>query len=311
MTTLRSDLPTVQSFSAGEIDYDLLPQRLRPLNLSQASNPLWRNLATVWLRAQELQLNGMGGDFQADTAPLPIPSCDLCKGVRSLRAGYSGRVAHYIPCPSCVEAEATHATLEMRQTINQKWRMFIPSLKPFVNRPNAPMAMVARAAQQELISRMPEGISLLLIGDPGTGKTRLMSEIAYLARERGLGTIFKTLEFLRGTLQNFGGDGEERARNKTRRDTAWQHLLRADVLVIDEIDHAQGPAIHETLLEILNHRYDHNLTTVLGGNSDSDLIPPVLSRLYAATNLHVDMTGDSDARELFGMDGKAVAVGGD
>lgn len=309
---LRSGLPTLQMFTDGEIDFNLLPPRLRPTSLEQSTNPVWRNIILTFLRAQELALNGITPEFQPIAGDKPaVVVCDLCKGTRTLISGYNERFPVYMDCPDCTKADAAAKAAELRQSINTAWNIPITTFPEFLNRPDAPRAATARDLQQQLLQQIPSAISLLLHGPTGTGKSRLLAEIAVESRKAGKSAIYKNLEPLRQILYDFSGETDmERQKARTRRELAWQHLLHADVVVIDEYDHAEGTAIHERILEMLNWRYDHGLTTVIGANTLKGMLEPVISRLKAKGNLSLSLEGDSDARRFFGHFG-FTAVGGD
>lgn len=279
------------------INWQTLPPRLMPHTAAQASDPIYRNFIRHWLHCQTLVAEGKAANFQAVDIPAPtIDPCPDCHGTRRVLRGFSGRIPQYGECQTCREGVLLAEKQTLRATINRLWhipqRLLLEAKQEWFNRPGATGGNRARIAQQQIIDAMPNATSLFLFGREGTGKTRLGLEVASVAREMQLGAIYKTLEEVRRIIQDRD--------NYERRDLATTHLYRADVVVLDECDHAAGPAIQEWLLELLNQRYAADLTTVIIVNDENVLLAPVRSRLKAERNIHVDLRSDPDARGEMG-----------
>ncbi len=121
----------------------------------------------------------------------------------------------------------------------------------------------------------PEGW-LLLTGTYGCGKTHLAAAIANAQLELGAPVVFAIvpdlLDHLRGT---FAPEAE------TSYDDLFEQLRNAPLLILDDLGaHSSTPWAQEKLFQLLNHRYNAQLPTVITTNQRlDDLDPRLRSRL--------------------------------
>ena len=246
------------------------------------------------------------------------PACPTCGGALFVVPADAPRHARRsIPCPACYQARAQQRAAERAAAligqINHRWPLpkSTPALaaSPWLARPaddvGAVPAARARAAQQLILGEMPSARSLFLYGEPGNGKTRLLAELAVVARERGLSSILRTGEQLREVLHAFPHESERgaaRERKERALEMARDHLRHCHLLCLDELDNTSGIAdgsMSRLILDILNWRYDHGLTTAVAANHIERLAPMIADRLRAVDNASVWLSGPS-VRRYFG-----------
>lgn len=278
-----------------------------PKTLAAAMNPVLANARRQyeWQRENNEPLHGTAPEFMP-------PACRRCHDTGQVRLELDGSFAGYRPCPGeqmngC--AFQARRAAEIGAAINKRWpispfELELATMEWQDERPGAPGAKVAREQQQAFMEQMPSARTLFLFGPPGVGKTRLLSEVAVVARPRGLSSILRSADHIRRILQDFPHKNDEdgvRAYKQRRLDVAWSDLTTADVLCIDEVDHAAGGAIYENLLELLNRRIAAGKSTAIAGNEGIERLGgPVISRLTARGNFAANLQGDSDARRVMG-----------
>lgn len=244
--------------------------------------------------------------------------CQTCKGllavpVSVLEYGPNGKRYNFRPCPACAKPRKEK---KKRMVINHRWpisREYIDLLKhPWMDSSSrVPNAQEARRLQQQVIRHMGDRTqTLFLYGVPGVGKSRLMVGIANLARKKGLSSIMRTAEELRRIIQDFPTSSDSdsiRDEKQKRISIARDDLRAADVLIIDELDDARGPAIQAEFLDILKTRLGQGLTTCFTANVWASqnklgfLSDPIKDRIViSADALHCELTGRS-MRDLVGL----------
>lgn len=100
---------------------------------------------------------------------------------------------------------------------------------------------------------------LVLAGPSGCGKTHLAAAVAHRAVETGHPALFMVVPDLLDHLRAaYAGDGD------TTYDLRIEQVSSAPVLVLDDVGaHASTPWAQEKLLQVLNHRYNLELPTVV------------------------------------------------
>lgn len=146
--------------------------------------------------------------------------------------------------------------------------------------PEAYQACVAYANRTDLFTN--EKNSLMIMGNPGTGKTHLAASIANDFVSKEIPTLFGTLvDHLEHIKEEFehGGTNEYLGRMKS-----------VMVLVIDDLGQEKPTEwMRQTLYQVINHRYEHKLPIVITTNFTADELASylghsVFSRLYEMSN---------------------------
>jgi DNA replication protein DnaC len=210
------------------------------------------------------------------TAPVaaPGPVCGQCQGVGWLKEAVPYGHPHFgvlFPC-LCTRAEQarrkTDALVQLsnlaafREKTFTTFNPFIVGLRPVV-------------PQVRAYARQPDGW-LTLLGSYGVGKTHLAAAIAHETLERGAGVVFAVvpdlLDHLRTTFS---------PHSTISYDERFDILRAAPLLILDDLGtESATPWAREKLYQLLNHRYNHRLPTVVTSNLKPDAIEPrIYSRL--------------------------------
>ncbi len=276
--------PTGQAFRealANHPTWGQFPIHLRPKSSEQMNDIHLLRQAQSWQRRQECS-PPLDAHQPRRVADLPVEKrpkiyraikCQTCQDQKTICRGWLNEYRrHIVPCPDCVIKEKERV---LKQAINQRWQISFQNLKLanmtwIDNRIGAVAADDARAAQQEIIGEMPSQKTLFLYGVSSVGKSRLLAEIALVARQRGLSSIFETAKGIKEIIQDFPLQDDPpllRAEKQRQLKQTRQDLKNADVLLIDELDDVTGRYFQGELLEILNHRLGHGITTCFAANS--------------------------------------------
>ncbi len=108
-----------------------------------------------------------------------------------------------------------------------------------------------------------QGTSLVMLGEPGSGKTHLACAIAQGVIEQGYTAVFTGMgQLLRALRDSY--------REDTTESSAVARFTDPDLLVLDEIGIAIGKEAtrHAQLLDVINARYEAMKPTVLMGNME-------------------------------------------
>ena len=129
--------------------------------------------------------------------------------------------------------------------------------------------------QVRIYARRPDGW-LTLLGPYGVGKTHLAAAIAHETLERGEGVLFAVvpdlLDHLRTTFS---------PQSTIAYDEQFDLLRTAPLLILDDLGtESATPWAREKLYQLINHRYNYRLPTVITSNLKPDAIEPrIYSRL--------------------------------
>jgi DNA replication protein DnaC len=143
--------------------------------------------------------------------------------------------------------------------------------------PDLPESVARKLHQTVSIARdfaqRPEGW-LVLAGETGCGKTHLAAAIAHQQREAGKAYMFVAVPDLLDRLRG-GGQGAR------LRDEYFERVRTSGFLVLDDLGvHSDTPWAQEKLFQILNHRYNAKLPTVITVHPSDELPAALRSRLY-------------------------------
>jgi len=200
------------------------------------------------------------------------PRCPRCDGV-----GYYTEAVPFghpnfgklIPC-ACKQAERERRMIEALYR-----RGNLASLRDKTFASFDPVVPSVRAAFDRAVeyARQPQGW-LVLLGGYGVGKTHLAAAVAHAALARGERVLFTVvpdlLDRLRAALSC-----------DMLYDDQFDLARTAALLILDDLGTESVPsAAHEKLYQIVNHRYNESLPTVITSNrSPQDLDPRILSRM--------------------------------
>ena len=116
---------------------------------------------------------------------------------------------------------------------------------------------------------------LILSGPTGTGKTHLAAAIANRCIEKGKPVFFAYVPDLLDHLRASFGPGSEVTYSEL-----FDQVRNTPMLVLDELESRGGtPWAHEKLQQIVNHRYNAQLVTIVTTSGVDDLDPYIMTRL--------------------------------
>lgn len=207
----------------------------------------------------------------AEQAP-PASVCPICKGqgfvVLDVPRGHPD-FGKAVPC-SCTTGERRSRRmlmLERMGTMEMLQRMTFAGFIPEPAHLPPEQAMSLRKAMEvaQRFAADPKGW-LLLSGSVGSGKTHLAAAIANVRLDAGDPVLFLVvpdlLDHLRAT---FSADSE------VTYDELFEQVRNAPLLILDDLGtQSSTPWAQEKLFQLLNHRYNAQLPTVITTNQRID-----------------------------------------
>lgn len=213
--------------------------------------------------------------------PPPAPSCSICGGAGYLRYDVPVDDPRFGEMVAC---ECTQRDLERRRLQRLVEKSNVGALRrlTFENfilkfRDSTPPARTPDAAWRVARSyaENPDGW-LVLYGAFGTGKTHLAVAVANLRLSQGEPAVFIVVPDLLDHLRSTFSPSSE-----VTYDELFETVRDTPLLILDDLGtQTSTPWAQEKLYQILNHRYNKGLPTVITTNLNPDEIEPRLrSRL--------------------------------
>lgn len=174
-------------------------------------------------------------------------------------------VVRWLPsCPLCVRDRATQALLG-RAAVPPRFRdRTFESFRPADEKQQRALDIAESYAEGFREMFLPQGISLMFCGHPGTGKTHLACAVLNRIVPEGLYGLYVTVpDALRRVKDTWG-----RASTELEREVI-QKFVRPDLLVLDEVGVQFGSEAEKLILfEIINGRYERVKPTLVVSNLD-------------------------------------------
>jgi DNA replication protein DnaC len=239
-------------------------------------------------------------DDTSNTDPEPEPACSICQDVGFLRADVPLGHADFgtlKPC-SCRASSASESRIERLRRLSQLGplsRQRFETLSASTH-PLDGLGFAAALEQAREYAKAPQGW-FVLTGPAGSGKTALAAAIANERVEHGEPALFIVvpdfLDHLRATYA---------PTSDVTYDELFESVRNAPLLVLDDLGAQSGtPWADEKLFQVLNHRYNAELPTVITSSIRISEMDDRIRARVSNTGLSVvcqvaDWPGDSAAR---------------
>lgn len=219
-----------------------------------------------------------------DTPPAPV--CPICQGAGYLRYDVpvdDPRFGELIVC-ECTRAELEEKRqrlllersqlTDLRHFTFERWLRKVKEGRPPATSPDAAYTIARKFAADPHFTDRPW---LFLYGSKGTGKTHLAAAIGNERIRLGQPAIFMVvpdlLDHLRATFN---------PTSDTTYDELFESLRNTQLLILDDLGtQSASPWAREKLYQLINHRYNRRIPTVITMNVEADEIDP---RLWSRIN---------------------------
>jgi DNA replication protein DnaC len=194
--------------------------------------------------------------------------CDLCAGARYVRVRVSKedpRFGQVVPC-RCARDENEGARTERLQRYSNIGALGRLTFRELILRGRSPhprdQEQYKRCVDDaRSFAEAPEGW-LLLCGASGSGKTHIAAAVVNRLLERGSPALFVVVPDLLDHLRSAFQPGAE-----IGYDELFERVREAPVLVLDDLGtQAPTPWAQEKLFQIINHRFNSRLPTIVTTN---------------------------------------------
>ena len=222
--------------------------------------------------------------------PIGDKNCPVCQGVGFVHPRLPSGKPDYSRVIAC---RCVKATLEKEQGNRLQKYSNLGALMSYDFESIAKTGLSGDAARQELFSLAYEAAKLfamnprgwfILVGPSGSGKTYLAAAIANARIKQGQPAFFQTVPEFLDHLRSAFAPGSEMPY-----DELFDKVCNAPLLILDDLGvQASTPWAKEKLDQLLNHRYIHELPTVVTtGTPIEELDERIRTRLQNSRLSHI------------------------